>query len=243
MCLLIANPENKPIPMSVFETAHESNPDGFGISFLRDGKAIIKKSVESTPDEQFAAAKKYGWPPIMHWRYSTSGATCGKFAHPFRLAPTTTIAHNGVLPIKIKKGLSDTATLVRDLRKKPFEAVKTLRELDFSGNKFVVLNTKRLHIVGEEQGEWVDGVWYSNDTGFESRYARKSSLYYNDPYNATGYDDDDEDDLCVGFIDKAVDTLSEEIEWTLAGQLSRRNRVELETLQDALDNYRTMRCV
>jgi hypothetical protein len=262
MCLLIANPEQKPIDLDIFETATESNPDGFGVSFIRKGKAVIKKAVDVTPAKQLEMCKKFGWPQIMHWRYTTSGGNCGKFTHPFRLSPTTALAHNGVLPIKISNGLSDTATLVKRLRKSPFTAVAKLRQHNFKGNKFVVLNTKRLHIVGEEQGTWVDGVWYSNQTGFESRYAR----YYPSNYSkyaplstSGGYydqwrDNDGDDDAAIdtitssedtshnlGYIDKSVDTLNEEIEWTLAGRVSRRHRLALKDLQEALDDFRIAR--
>ena len=255
MCLLIANPNQKPIPMSVFETATESNADGFGISYIEDGKAIIKKGIDVEPEQQFEMCKKNGWPQIMHWRYTTSGGTCGKFAHPFRLAPTTTLAHNGVLPWNPAKGLSDTATLVRALRKTPFKAVARLKKYNFKGNKFCVLNTKRLHIVGEDQGEWKDEVWYSNGTGFESRYAKydsydddwKSSDWTVDTdgrYHFVGYEDASLDDTAsLGHIDRQVETLSEEIEWELNAGVSDRTGVALRSLQHSLDNYRLTRAV
>jgi hypothetical protein len=254
MCLLIANPERKPIPMSVFETATESNPDGFGCSFIQDGKAIIKKGVDVTPEKQFALCEKYDWPQVLHWRFTTSGGTCGKFAHPFRLAPTTTLAHNGVLPWTPGKGLSDTATLVRALRKTPFEAVARLRKYNFKGNKFCVLNTKRLHIVGEEQGTWKDGVWYSNTTGFRSRYQHSNRIsnwnskdwmvdqdgkyHFVPDYDTTG-----DDERSLAHIDMAVETLSEEIEWELNAGTSDRTGVALRALQHSLDNYRLTRAV
>ena len=253
MCLLIGNPEQKPIPMSVFETATESNPDGFGVSFIRDGKAVIKKAASVSATDQFKIAEKYGWPQIMHWRYTTSGGTCNKFAHPFRLAPTTTLAHNGVLPWTPGKGLSDTATLVRALRKTPFTAVKRLRGYDFKGNKFCVLNTKRLHIVGEDQGEWKDGVWYSNTTGFESRYAKYNYSNNFDSrdwtvdeagrYHYIPADEEGDDEASLAHIDRAVETLAEEIEWELSAGTSDRTAVALRTLQHSLDNYRLTRAV
>tara|TARA_R110000868_G_scaffold148839_2_gene371003 strand:- start:6276 stop:7148 length:873 start_codon:yes stop_codon:yes gene_type:complete len=258
MCLLIANPEQKPIDLEIFETATESNPDGFGVSFIRKGKAVIKKAVTIDPAKQREMCEKFGWPPLMHWRYSTSGGNCGKFTHPFRLSPTTTLAHNGVLPIKISKGLSDTATLVGNLRKSPFTAVAKLRQHNFKGNKFIVLNTKRLHIVGEEQGTWLDGVWYSNETGFESRYAKyytptnKSGRNYYDQWRDNDGDDDaaindiqshEDTSHNLGYIDKAVDTLNEEIEWTLAGRLSHIQRTALVNMQEALEDYHVARGV
>jgi len=247
MCLLIANPERKPIPKSVFETATESNGDGFGVSFIRKGKAVIRKGINISPERQFKLCQRFNWPEVMHWRFSTSGGVCGKMAHPFRLAPTMTLAHNGVLPLKPVNGLSDTATLVRQLRKTPFEAVARLREMDFKGNKFCVLNTEKLDIVGEEQGTWKDGVWYSNETGFESRYAKyctnwRSSKYVS-AYDDIPYDETDNDPVDLGYIDRAVETLSEDIEWELNSYIEGRSAVALRTLQHALDNYRLTRAI
>lgn len=211
MCLLIANPQNKPLSKSVLETATDSNPDGFGFAYVKDGAVKIHKAASCDPDRQFALLQKYGWPQLVHWRYTTSGGTCDKFAHPFRLSPTVALAHNGVLPIEIDKGLSDTATLVKSLRKCPSRAVTRLRKLNFKGNKFAVLNTRQLQIVNEDAGTWRDGVWYSNETGFESRYCGNWKF----------------DELSE--INRSVDALIQDAEWSLSDQYveeTERQRLE-----------------
>ncbi len=174
MCLLVANPKNKSIPLDVFKQATASNPDGFGISFVRKGRVVIQKFAELAPQAQFDLVSKIGNVSLLHWRFATSGAVCSKLAHPFRLSEHMSMAHNGVLPLSftIADGLSDTATLVAQLSRNPAAAVAELRKHDFKGNKFAVLTTKKVHIVGEEQGTWEDDVWYSNQTGFESRYKK-----------------------------------------------------------------------
>ena len=223
MCLLIANPDNQPIDLNVIETATESNPDGFGFAFVKDGEVKIHKPASCDPYKQLSLLKKYGWPQLIHWRYTTSGETCDKFAHPFRLNKTSALAHNGVLPIKIQKGLSDTATLVKSLRKKPHKAVNRLKKLDYKGNKFAVLNTRNLHIVNEEAGEWRDGIWYSNKTGFESRWGSYKTCKTDD-YST------------IDNVESSATQLIRDAEWELADDyLEESSRRRLEDLVAMLE--------
>ena len=229
MCLLIANPKNKSIPLEVFEQATRSNSDGFGISYVQKDRVVIKKYAKLDPQAQFELVSKIGNVQMLHWRYATSGATCSKLAHPFRISSHMALAHNGVLPMSfpIAKGQSDTSTLVEQLRQSPATAVAKLRKHNFKGNKFAVLTPKKMHIVGEELGIWEDGVWYSNATGFEPRY--KHAFW--DDYQG-GSDTD------IADIYRRAQELSEDLAWALDDiHVPATDRDDLQELSDALDTF------
>lgn len=235
MCLLIANPQNKPLDPSVLDTATESNPDGFGFACRKNGKVVIKKATDVSPISQLALLEEYGWPEIVHWRYTTRGKTCASNAHPFRISPTMALGHNGTLDLKPRKGLSDTATLARSLRRAPERAVRDLKKGDFGRNKFAILTTRKVHIVNEGLGTWNDGVWYSNDTGFESRWSKYlTNNYIPDQTACEGYETDLHD------LRSRVTSLEEDCEWLQADPaVSAKARRAIEDLSASLQWWRS----
>lgn len=177
MCLLIVNPSRLAIPFSVLETAVDANPDGFGCAFSRRGDVVVKKSAGHhwASFDRFCGVVERFRPQIVHFRFATHGDVCKRLCHPFP-GNGWAMAHNGILPISdIRDGESDTSELAGILRdSNPRDYLDVLGDLCGESNKLgFVFGDGSTEIVGESLGEWRDGIWYSNSSGF----ARSSCRY------------------------------------------------------------------
>ena len=190
MCLLIYKKPGATIPVAHIENGMESNSDGagFAIQIPESGHIYIDKGLWKAEEfcERLQTAMDYygGSPGVMiHFRWSTGGKVSPTNCHPFTLdrlpvlrgLTTRAMAHNGVLAsIPACDRYSDTYHLARQLSRLWSERKirKSLQEHSGPGNKFVLLNPYKAHIIGEQHGKWIDGVWYSNDSykAFYQRY-------------------------------------------------------------------------
>ena len=102
------------------------NPDGAGFMFAKDGKVHIEKGFMEYQDFRDRLTmldnmyKLKNLPLIMHFRITTHGGTKPENCHPFpvtdsigmlkKLIVTTSlgVAHNGIIDIKPREGISDT---------------------------------------------------------------------------------------------------------------------------------------
>ena len=127
MCVICAKPAGVEMPAQTYiDNMWNRNSDGAGIMYAVDGKVHIEKGFmdyEDFKDKLEELALKYDLkklPLVMHFRITTHGGTKPENCHPFpisdsagilsKLRQTTDIgvAHNGIINITPRKGISDT---------------------------------------------------------------------------------------------------------------------------------------
>jgi len=157
------------------------NKDGWGIAWAKKGKLKIVRGF--TQDGLIAQATKLSsYPALIHLRWATHGTVCKGNCHPFMVTDDIAFAHNGVLASpdtgknEIDGVYSDTR-LFSEFALAPMmkESPKLFDNLGFrylmdtlateSGSRFGFLRKDgSWWISGEDDGEWTDGVWYSNSS-------------------------------------------------------------------------------
>lgn len=129
MCIIVAKAKGIKMPDGkTLLRCFEHNPDGAGVMWAEQGTVHIKKGFMSyTEFDSFI--NKLGnrlnltdTALVMHFRIKTHGSTNPQSTHPYpisrkishlkRTSFTTDVgvAHNGIIPIKCHKTLSDTQT-------------------------------------------------------------------------------------------------------------------------------------
>lgn len=127
MCIICAKPANVKFPSEeTIKNMWDANSDGAGLIYVKDGKVRIEKgfmtykSFTAKLDELRKTLDLVKTPVVMHFRITTHGGTCAANTHPFPVTDsiarlkqtnvTTTlgVAHNGIIPITPRKGISDT---------------------------------------------------------------------------------------------------------------------------------------
>lgn len=126
MCIIAVKPSHVPMPSdATISTMWKRNPDGAGFMFAHGGQVHIRKGFMHL--EGFKRALQTvpeNVPLVLHFRIATHGGISPGMCHPFpicdsvkKLKATTYqtkvgIAHNGIIPIKPRQGLSDTAEYI-----------------------------------------------------------------------------------------------------------------------------------
>ena len=194
MCLAIFAPTGVEVPVSSVRNGWIRNSDGGGFAYVKKGKVHIQKGLMTLKDfgEAYAEAhKKYGArsPFLLHFRIRSMGAKDETNTHPFPLKEGALI-HNGTLDgtgATYGQGRSDTSLFVERFRDfLTEENMKTFKEeieRAVGYNKFAALfNTGQHVIIGEKNGYWEEGVWYSNTTfrdwGNSNRYSAVGDMIY-----------------------------------------------------------------
>lgn len=220
MCILIYADNGKTIPTKHLENSCESNPDGFGwaiITTTPDGAkwTIIShktmKAEEAIKTFEEARELHPTYPAMFHARIATHGSVNIDNCHPFNVEDGTLLAHNGILPIRERDGRSDTRQFaeewlptlgVAELLDDP-DGFAQLEEFT-RGSKLVVLSVsptlqKFAYIVNEDDGHWLDGVWYSN-TSYKWSSFKTYGYVPGREYSGWGHswNDDDFDTVRVG---------------------------------------------
>jgi hypothetical protein len=174
MCIIIANPKGKIIPLQFLKTSWEANPHGAGISFT-DGKRVHIRKGYFDFDEFYEVYQKYqGWPNVVHMRYATRGSKTKVNCHPFRIDEDQTVCHNGTLNfVRTSKHMSDSRIFAQEYLKPLIadypdfafrESGKQMLSEMITYSRLVFLNTNGdIGIANESLGEWNDECWYSND--------------------------------------------------------------------------------
>ena len=127
MCVICCKPANVEMPKDEYiENMWFRNPDGAGLMYMLNGRVHIAKgfmdfsSFKEELEELRAEHDLAKIPMVMHFRITTHGGTKPENCHPFpisdsvgmlsKLRQTTDIgvAHNGIIDITPRKGISDT---------------------------------------------------------------------------------------------------------------------------------------
>ena len=131
MCIIAAKPANVEMPnWAILENMFFGNPDGAGFMWAEKGKVHIRKGLMEYSQfydaltEFMDTHNSYKLPVVIHCRITTHGGTKPENCHPFpvsdskgmlqklRLTTDLGVAHNGVITIDVKNGMSDTMTYI-----------------------------------------------------------------------------------------------------------------------------------
>lgn len=204
MCIIAIKKAGVAAPnKEMFETMWCNNPDGAGFMYAANGAVCIEKGFMKY--ESFAEAYRHvankidivATPMVFHFRITTHGGTSAENTHPFpitdnlgllrKLSSKTSVgvAHNGILSIQPRKGISDTMEYVltqlntmRCINKK-FPQDKHFRALiegEIGGSKLAFLDADgKINTVGDFITDEKTGLMFSNSS-YET--ARFSSMHW-----------------------------------------------------------------
>lgn len=164
----------------------KANPDGVGVAY-NNGRYVsfvkgLKNAVQVLAVYEEALERGGLKNFVFHARIATSGGVSASKCHPFIVSPDdatlnktqgigdiTLLFHNGIFPVDIDTGLSDTQSFVKNylypLYKSDKKGVKRgkyskLIQLATRGNRVVIMDKDCVQIFGA----WEErkGVYYSN---------------------------------------------------------------------------------
>jgi glutamine amidotransferase len=202
MCLLIWKSKEATIPENYIRNGFENNPHGAGFAYT-DGQNIhIKKGFFKIKHLLKALKDVEGKPAIIHMRIATTGSHSVENCHPFDCGNGWCMGHNGCIPnTNPIKDESDTRAWIREvvapiLAKNPniFKEDPTIGsflENSLGWGRVVFMNERgERFFLNEEQGTWIKGVWFSNQSFYASRsdysYPPRRSAWGNSSYSG-GY--------------------------------------------------------
>ncbi len=195
MCIIVSKAKKIKMPDGkTLLRCFENNSDGAGIMWVENGVVNIRKGFMSYKEFDSFICKLGNrlnltdTALVMHFRITTHGCTNPQSTHPFpisrkilhlkRTSFTTDIgvAHNGIIPVKCHKTLSDTQTyIMRHLsyikKTKPdFYKDKSIMEKiekDIHSKMCFLTKGEEIYTIGKFIEE--DGVLYSNSS-YEEYY-------------------------------------------------------------------------
>lgn len=183
MCLLTFLPDGVMPNTERLLNGTMFNDDGHGFAIVdraRD-RIIVDRGMDASEMVYAFEVQRAAYPDgpaLFHSRLATDGLINLQNTHPFEVAgdPRTVIAHNGIFPLRPSKGdpRSDTRIVAESHIKRAYGTLRRRRaRLAFerwmgTWNKAVILTVDRrfqgnAFLFNDTGGEWVDGVWYSND--------------------------------------------------------------------------------
>ena len=195
MCIIVGKAKKIKMPDGkTLLRCFESNPDGAGMMWVEQGVVHIRKGFMNYAEFDSFISKLGNRLDltdialVMHFRITTHGSTNPQSTHPYpitrriahlkRTSFTTNIgvAHNGIIPIKCHKTLSDTQTYIM----RHLSYIKKLNP-DFYKDKSIMekiekdIHSKMCFLTKDEEiytiGKFIedDGVLYSNSS-YEEYY-------------------------------------------------------------------------
>ena len=169
MCIIAYKPQGKDLDFNTLATCFENNPDGAGFMYPVGNKIQITKGFMTfdamedylLDNERFLTNK----PVVFHFRWATHGKIAPSHCHPFPIQgnlrathfeTTVGIAHNGIIPGKVRGNESDTMAFIRRIKGN----LNILR--DTPGQKFVTMTPTKVTLIGSfvQDNDW----YYSNNT-------------------------------------------------------------------------------
>jgi len=227
MCIIAAKASGVKLPThEAFINMWYNNPDGAGLMYTKDGKVQIEKGFmeyedfSTRLDELKQEIDTTATPMVFHFRIATHGGVNAGCTHPFPVTDNVTVlqkpkaktmlgvAHNGIIDITPRKGLSDTMEYVAA---QLFPLYKALPK--FYDNKWALTLVKNaidskmalltsdgdIHLIGKFEDD--EGIKYSNHSYayLWSYRGGKFSSYSGGAW--TSWDDDDYWDDYPGYRD------------------------------------------
>lgn len=215
MCIIAAKAKGVPMPdEQTIENMWYANPDGAGFMYAEKGKVYVRKGYMKLKDfkdslaEVAATHDMTKLPLVMHFRITTHGGTKPANCHPFPITDSigvlskpmctckVAVAHNGIIDIEPRKGISDTmeyiASQLAPLSRAVPEFYKNKHLIEMIHN--ATSRSRLAFLAGDGKiytvGDFVkdDGMLYSNSSYLHTRSWRDFS--YNSWHNAKSYDSD-----------------------------------------------------
>lgn len=208
MCLIILKPIDGVINKADLKQAFYNNKDGVGFAYTDFREVKTHKEVYNNFNSFYKDYLKYKMLSeqncsslLLHFRFATNGAINKPNCHPFYIDNATkdlVVAHNGIIwRYAGNKNKSDTKLYIKKvLQNLPAKfhrnnTILKLIEKDIGqANKLVFLDKDNIYkIVNENQGQWVNGCWYSypirvNNYNYDDdKYYNDLAEYYNSLYN------------------------------------------------------------
>jgi hypothetical protein len=155
-----------------------ANDDGAGVAWAYKGQLYVFKELKNFDTfynyyNKLVETIGNESPMILHFRIKTHGPINLSNCHPFLVNENLAMVHNGILSIDVPKDSTDSDTAVFNkiiLRKLPEDflnngAIITLLEKFCIGSKLIFLDSLgNYKIINEKSGDWIDGIWYSNNS-------------------------------------------------------------------------------
>jgi hypothetical protein len=210
MCLIAVARKRSDIPAKNLKNAHTRNKDGWGIMYAHEGRVV---SFRGTGDHKEFLEVWDGLPDVpiaVHFRYRTKGPKDLENCHPFKVldferdGQDIFLMHNGPQVARDCEGddkRSDTLEFTQDLvapllRGKP----RFVRTMAFRRIMQNMIETEKLvflegcgkwHFANYDEGEVIEGVWYSNTYSIEEQKwwkgaSKKSTETQSSPYVSDG---------------------------------------------------------
>jgi glutamine amidotransferase len=195
MCVIVRQPRGAYLDKERAKRLWKQNSDGGGFAWIGDNGEIETRKFmefhEFWPNFESTRSTYTDREYLLHMRIATHGSVRIENVHPFRIDEHTVMAHNGVLPWKIRPGAgddrSDTLVLAEDwLPSLPGDwldnpiLVAMVEDLIGSSNKLMFLTNSpelshNVYILNSEAGTEIDGMWFSNSIGVNPPPPKKPS--------------------------------------------------------------------
>lgn len=190
MCVIVLKSEDKQFNKQDLKDCFKSNRNGAGFAYPSDGRVEIEKGFFNFKELWKALLPLENKPVMLHFRLATSGLTDDENCHPFEVASTVAMAHNGVLSQFEFDGehRSDTAVLVEEVLRPVFdrwpkfyrtdEGKNWLEYLAPDWNKLAFINA-RGDFYKTNTSAWHNrkGLSYSNLTWLHKQYQVASPYF------------------------------------------------------------------
>lgn len=201
MCIIAIKDKGVNLPdEKIIKTMFYNNPDGAGFMYAENGKVIIKKgfmTYENLEEELNKIHNIMTIPLILHFRIATSGKIDKGTTHPFPIEKKRSllrklhcetdigIVHNGIIPIKPSKSMSDTMQYISnklymykhlcpDFYKHKYLLKRIEKEIQ---SKMVFLNANgEIYKIGEFTTD--NGITYSNTSYKYQKYLHVPEMLY-----------------------------------------------------------------
>ena len=176
MCIVMLKKRDAKVSKKQLKKSFDSNPDGAGYLFARNGHLTIKKGFFVFNDfyDNYSRDMQQMNNPItiIHFRITTHGLTNKTNCHPHMVNDGLGFAHNGIIDfVDDHKKKSDTLVFRNDILKgmpKGFmfnNSIMALIEESIGNSKLVFLDKNGNWVIANEyKGHWNDekSIWYSN---------------------------------------------------------------------------------
>lgn len=218
MCIIAAKPAGTPMPSNDrLRTMWDGNRDGAGFMYVENGavkieKGFMKYKTFITALEKVSSRLDLtATPVVMHFRITTHGGTKPENTHPFPITDNVGalqklkascdigVAHNGIIPISPRKGISDTmeyvATQLAPLKRALPRFYENKHAMLLISNaiqsRMAFLTAKgKIFTVGNFIED--EGILYSNDSYLGRKRSFSYGCYggwYDDEYETYGLGD------------------------------------------------------
>jgi len=190
MCIILHNPDGRPLNKKNLRTAYENNPHGHGFMWVEGGQLNVVKGIAKDFDETwYLATQLTGFAYTLHLRWRTTGIISKSNCHPFEILNKEqdgldfSMVHNGTIfeiPRDPKK--SDTQIFSENLRKKILDKdpeyklnyINKIEKKIGKHNKMVFMTSdNRTFFINKHLGKMIDGIWHSNTYSLEKGYRDK----------------------------------------------------------------------